>query len=93
MTETRKTKTPDFIVYGLYRERGYKEWRELGPIFLDGSKGGWGHLKSIPTSGWNYKFRLVPYGSPAPPLPPDRPEQPPAKPPPDGEEDIYSSDS
>lgn len=86
MAETAK-KPPPYIAWGLWRENNRQgaamEWRELGPVFThDDGSGGFGHLKSIPTSGWNYRFTFRPYGAGPPPLPvirkgaPQRQQQP-----------------
>jgi hypothetical protein len=71
-------KPPPFIAWGLWRENrkagAAMEWRELGPVFTnDDGSGGFGHFKSIPTSGWNYRFTFRPYGEGPPPLPVLRP--------------------
>jgi hypothetical protein len=93
-----KTKKP-FIAWGLYRERVGRtmamEWRELGPVLLhsDGS-GGFGHFKSIPTGGWNYRFAFRRPEDGPPPLPILRPapkqQQPPEEP--DDEQPFLGDD-
>jgi hypothetical protein len=73
MADTPK-QPPPFLAWGLWREQrkagAAMEWRELGPVFVneDGS-GGKGHFKSIPTSGWNYRFAIRRYEDGPPPLP------------------------
>jgi hypothetical protein len=85
-----------FIAWGLWRENRKQgaamEWRELGPVFVhaDGS-GGFAHLKSIPTSGWNYRINFRRPGDGPPPLPVLRPARKPKPPPEDEEADIIFS--
>jgi hypothetical protein len=96
MGDTTK-KPPPFLAWGLWREQrkagSAMEWRELGPIFLntEGSggdcSGGMGHFKSIPTSGWNYRFTIRRYEDGPPPLPILRKAAPQQKQPPPGELD------
>ena len=90
-------KPPPFTAWGLWRENRKQgaamEWRELGPVFVNGDgSGGIGHFKSIPTSGWNYRFAFRRYGEGPPPLPVLRkgPQQTPPQPPIDDEDTVIS---